>query len=184
VVTRFYWAPLVAVAVVAAAAGGCSRPMTPVTVGSPMNTPVLVNGDDTTGGVESTRRQLTGTWDLVALESVPQGDASKPRVPVKAQGTLIYDEFGNLEMNARTTDSSAPIAAREVSAMSFKGRAVIDAPHSELKLMNLTGNVDPNEVLAPERRRRYAVTLDTLTLSSYDERGQVTAISTWKRRKE
>lgn len=172
----------VAAAIVAAAAGGCSRPMTPRTVASPMSSPVLLNGDDATGGVESTRRQLTGTWDLVALESAPQGDASKPRVPVKAQGTLIYDEFGNLTMNARSTDPAAPIAAREVSAMSFKGRAVIDVPHKELKLMNLTGNVDPNEVLAPERRRKYEVTMDTLTLSSYDERGEVTAVSTWKRR--
>jgi len=183
VVTRFYWTPLVVAAVMAAAAGGCSRPMT-AAHGAPMSSPVLVNGADPSGNVELTRRQLTGTWDLVTLESAPEGDASKARVPVKAQGTLIYDEFGNLTMNARTTDPSAPIAAREVTAMSFKGRAVIDTANSELKLMNLTGNVDPNEVLAPERRRRYAVTLDTLTLSSYDERGQVTAISTWKRRKE
>jgi hypothetical protein len=49
--------------------------------------------------------------------------------------------------------------------------------------MALTGNVDPNEVLSPERRRRFEVTDDTLKLLSMDERGEVTAISTWRRRK-
>jgi hypothetical protein len=66
--------------------------------------------------------------------------------------------------------------------MSFKGRAVIDTVNSELKLMNLTGNVDPNEVLSPDRRRRYAFEGDVLRLSSFDDKGQVTAVATWRRR--
>jgi len=52
-----------------------------------------------------------------------------------------------------------------------------------LKLMDVTGNVNPDEVLSPERRRRYEVDADTLKLSSFDERGQVTAISSWRRRR-
>ena len=59
--------------------------------------------------------------------------------------------------------------------MSFKGRAVIDVVNHELKLMDVTGNVNPDEVLAPERRRRYAFENDLLKLSSFDERGTVTA---------
>ena len=73
---------------------------------------------------------------------------------VTASGTLTYDEYGNLTIDAHTTDPDAPVAAREVSLITFSGRAVVDVPHSELRLMALTGNVDPNEVLAPERRRR------------------------------
>jgi hypothetical protein len=122
---------------------------------------------------------LTGTWTLLALESVPPGGGA--RVPVQASGTLTYDEFGNLTINARTTDPAAPIAAREVSMLSFTGRAVIDVVNSELKLMDLTGNVDPNEVLSPERRRRFEFDADTLKLSSFDEGGQVTSIATWRR---
>ena len=128
------------------------------------------------------RRQLMGTWELVALESVIQGDATKPRVPIKATGTLVYDEFGNLAIDGRTTEPAAPVAAREKSLLSFKGRAVIDTVSHELKLMNVTGNVDPNEVLAPERRRKYEFTDAGLKLSSIDDKGQVTAISTWRRR--
>ena len=67
--------------------------------------------------------------------------------------------------------------------VSFKGRAVIDTVNRELKLMDVTGNVNPDEVLAPERRRRYAFEADLLTLSSFDEAGTVTAVTTWGRTK-
>src|SRR5207245_465617 len=108
--------------------------------------------------------QLQGTWDLAALEYSPQGNNT--RVPVKASGTLIYDEYGNLTIDAHTTDPAAPVAAREANLLAFKGRAVIDPVRSELKMMDLTGNVDPNEVLAPERRRKYEFRDDMLRLSS------------------
>jgi hypothetical protein len=94
----------------------------------------------------------------------------------------VYDEFGNLTIDARTTDPDAPVAAREVPIVAFKGRAVIDDTRHELRLMALTGNVDPNEVLAPEQRRKYEFTIDSLTLTSVDANGAVTAISVWKRR--
>jgi hypothetical protein len=111
---------------------------------------------------------------------VPPGGGA--RAAVTAKGTLTYDEFGNLTIIAQTTDPKAPVAAREVSTVSFKGRAVVDLPRSELKLMAMTGNVDPNEVLSPDRRRRYEFEADVLKLSSFDAQGNVTAISTWRRR--
>ena len=136
--------------------------------------------DPGSGAVESARRALQGTWELAALELTPADGAA--RVPVQATGTLTYDEFGNLTIEAHTTDPAAPAAAREVTMLSFKGRAVIDVAQRELKLMNLTGNVDPDEVLSPERRRHYEIDADTLTLSSFDDRGDVTAVATWRRR--
>jgi hypothetical protein len=145
-----------------------------------MNDPRPIGSDPSSGSLEATRQRFFGTWDLVALESSPPDGG--PRRTVTASGTLVYDEYGNLTIDAHTTDPDAPVAAREVSLVSFKGRAVIDVPHSELKLMALTGNVDPAEVLAPERRRRFAFDADLLTLSSFDERGDITAISTWRRR--
>jgi len=163
------------------AIAGCSPgPLSAPKQARPMNKPVALNSDDSSGTLEAARRRLTGTWDLVALESSPQGDGV--RVPVTASGTLVYDDYGNLTIDAHTTDPAAPVAAREASILSFKGRAVLDVPNSELKLMDLTGNVNPDEVLAPERRRKYELHDDVLTLSSFNDRGQVTAISTWKRR--
>jgi hypothetical protein len=170
-----------AAAVVLVTIAGCSPgPLSAPKQARPMNKPIALNSDDSSGTLETARRQLTGTWDLVALESAPDGNDA--RVPVQASGTLVYDDYGNLTIDAHTTDPAAPVAAREKNILSFKGRAVIDVPSRELKLMDLTGNVDPNEVLAPERRRKYEVSDNVLKLSSINERGQVTAITTWKRR--
>jgi len=172
---------LVAAAVVAAATAA----FTPGPLGSPVNAgssngPARARADAEPGALEAARRQLFGTWDLVSLESVPPGGGA--RATVTAKGTLIYDEFGNLTIIAETTDPDAPVAAREVRAVSFKGRAVLDVPHNELKLMAMTGNVDPNEVLSPERRRRYEFEAGLLKLSSFDAQGTVTAVAMWRRR--
>jgi hypothetical protein len=172
------WALAAAIAVAGCASG--TQPVGRPTTGTPMNRPVALGSDGSTGATEAARRELQGTWDLAALEYAASGDA--PRVPVKAAGTLTYDEFGNLTMDVSTTDPAAPVAAREVSRLSFRGRAVIDPAKRELKLMDLTGNANPDEVLAPERRRRFEVQGDVLKLSSFDGQGRVTAITTWRRR--
>ena len=127
------------------------------------------------------RRELSGVWDLVALEWAPSSDGA--RVPVQASGTLTYDDFGNLTIDAHTTDPAAPVAALEANLLFFKGRAVVDPVRRELKLMDLEGNVNPDEVLAPERRRRFAFDGDRLILSSFDSRDRVTAVSMWRRQK-
>jgi hypothetical protein len=155
-------------------------PMTYPGSAAPMNKPVPLGSDAASGAVETARRQLFGTWDLVALEAAPSSGG--PRMPIEASGTLVYDEFGNLTIDAHTTDPDAPVAAREVELLSFQGRAVLDVPRSELKLTAMTGNVNPDEVLTLDRRRRYEFAGDLLKLSSFDEQGTVTAISTWRRR--
>ncbi|HTL01121.1 MAG TPA: hypothetical protein VL243_02810, partial [Vicinamibacterales bacterium] len=58
---------------------------------------------------------------------------------------------------------------------------VLDLVRGELKLMDFSGNADPNEVLAIERRRQFKIDGDALTLSSLDEQNQVTAVATWHR---
>jgi hypothetical protein len=162
-------------------AGCAAGPLGSPTSAGPMNKPVALSSEPGSGAIEATRRELSGTWDLVALESGPGG--GRPRVPVRASGTLLYDELGNLTIEAHTTDAAAPVAAREVSMLAFKGRAVLDVVTHELKLMDVTGNVNPDEVLSPERRRHYELTAGTLKLTSFDADGQITAISTWQRRK-
>jgi hypothetical protein len=168
------------VAAAACTPGPLSKPTSPAGSGGPMNKPVALGGDAPSGSVEQIRKQLMGTWELTALEMTPQSGGA--RVPVKATGTMIYDDFGNLTMDARTTDPAAPVAAREVTRLSFKGRAVVDAVNKELKLMDVTGNVDPNEVVSPDQRRKYEFdTFDTLKLSAFDASGQVTIVTNWRR---
>ena len=161
---------------------GCTAaPLAPRGAPAPLSNPIPLGGTDARSGVlETERRAFLGTWDLATLEVAPPGATA--RVPVKASGTLVYDEFSNLTIDAHTTDAAAPVAAREASILSFKGRAVLDIARRELKLMNLTGNVNPDEVLSPERRRRYEFGDGTLTLSSFDDQGQVTSVAVWRRR--
>jgi len=173
--------PLAACALALTVAGCAPGPLTPPRSGRPMNNPVPLTSEETTGSLETTRQQLMGTWELVELKNAPPKGGAP--VPVKATGTLVYDQYGNLTIDARSSDPNAPVAAREVPRVSFKGRAVIDVVNHELKLMDVTGNVNPDEVLAPERRRRYAFEADLLTLSSFDEKEVVTAVSTWRRAK-
>jgi hypothetical protein len=156
-------------------AAGCASPA------APRGRPVKMGPVDTgAGSLESVRRQLEGKWTLVSLESAAAPGGAP--TPVKAEGTLVYDQYGNLTIDAHTTDPAAPAAARHAGLLSFKGRAVIDTVNHELKLMDLTGNVDPAQVLAPERRRRYAFEGSRLTLSSIDAAGTVTATSVWEKR--
>jgi hypothetical protein len=171
---------VVAAAVVGICAGCSPGPLRGPTHAAPMSKPTPIGSEASAGETELARHELEGAWELVALESAPSSGA--PRVPIAAAGTLVYDAFGNLTIDAHTTDPAAPVAAREANRLSFRGRAVIDPAKRELKLMDLTGNVDPNEVLSPERRRRFEFEADNLKLSSFDADGQVTAISTWRRR--
>ncbi len=166
---------LSAVMVAVTMAASCASPA------APRGRPIKMGPVDTgAGSLESVRRQLQGTWTLIELQSSPAVGGAL--APVRAEGTLIYDEYGNLTIDARTSDPSAPAAARSATLLAFKGRAVLDTVKSELKLMDLTGNVDPDQVLSPERRRRYAFSGDTLTLSSIDAAGNVTATSVWRRK--
>ena len=143
--------------------------------------PVRMGDVDTgAGSLEAVRRQLQGTWELVSLAVVPPGGGAP--VPLAAKGTLTYDEYGNLTVDAHTDDPNAPQAARSANLLSFKGRAVIDAARSELKLMDVTGSVDPATVISTERRRRFAFEGDLLKLSSLEPDGQVAATATWRRR--
>ena len=167
------------VAAAAMAADCAPGPMTKPTVGRPMNKPVELNASDTSGSLEAGRRQLQGTWTLVSLEYAPT--SVSPRLPIVAKGTLTYDEYGNLTIDAHTDDPNAPPAAREKNMLSFRGRAVIDTVKSELKMMDLKGNADPNEVLMPEYRRHYEIKDNTLTLSSFDDKGNITIVSVWRR---
>lgn len=148
---------------------------------APRERPVKMGDVDTgAGSLEATRRQLQGTWELVSLAVVPAGGGAP--VPVAAKGTLVYDDYGNLTLDAHTDDPAAPLAARSAGILSFKGRAVIDTAKSELKLMDVTGSVDPNAVISTERRRRFAFEGDLLKVSSLDADGQVAATATYRRR--
>jgi len=130
------------------------------------------------GTLETARRQLQGTWTLVSFEAA---GAETPMAPVKAQGQLTYDEFGNFAISGRLLD---PPAGMPADRLNIKGRAVIDVPHSRLWIQpenSSTGVEQIPEGASADRVRYYAIEGDQLTLTVKDASGTVTAKTVWKR---
>jgi hypothetical protein len=133
------------------------------------------------GSLESVRRQLQGTWELV--EAVVF-DASGKATPRKAEGRLTYDEYGNLTIGAKLADSTQPETSVS-GLLAYSGRAVIDPAKSQLVLMDLksrlpSGEPIPTEV-SPDKVRDYVIQGSTLTLTSKDASGAATARTTWRK---
>jgi hypothetical protein len=141
--------------------------------------PVKMGEVDTgANSVESVRRQLQGTWDLVTLE------VTSPSGPVKvpAKGQLKYDEYGNMSMTGSVTDASnvAP------GVLTISGRAVIDPTKHMLRFANVTGDTTAAEQaldsnIDPAKVRYYEFVGELLKTTVKDASGATTATATWKR---
>jgi hypothetical protein len=130
--------------------------------------------------LQQVRKQLEGTWELVSLDIYPTA-GSQP-VRVAARGTLVYDAYGNLEINGEITDAAYATAAAPGVLVST-GRAAIDVANRQIRLLDVEGNmakVTPE--ISASRTRRYAFEGDLLRLTSLGTDGRVTAVATWKKR--
>jgi hypothetical protein len=132
------------------------------------------------GTLESVRKQLEGSWNLVSAEVV---SATGQRTSIKASAVLTYDAFGNLSLKGAYEDPSA--TAEQTAALNFTGRAVIDTQKQELRLLDLRQTDGEFAALpadmAARRVRSYAFNGDVLSLSVKDSKGTVTAVNTWRK---
>lgn len=152
---------------------------------APRGRPIPTTRIDSGGGtLESVRRQLEGRWDLVSLQTFPKPGA-KP-VEVKAKALLTYDAYGNLTLKGRLDDQNYtnPSAA---PFLDFTGRAVIDVPRNQLRMLDVTANVEVAKEALPaetsfDKVRKYSFEGDLLKLSTIDAQANVTATATWKKR--
>jgi hypothetical protein len=166
--TRQRLATLVAVIVLSSLAAGCA----PKAREKPLGLGPI--GTDLT----TVRKQLEGTWELVSVEVHP---AEGPPSKVSARGTLVYDDFGNMEINGAITDP-AVAKATDMSVLSATGRAVIDVPNQRIVFQAVEGNLKDAPPVSPDKVRRYQFQGDLLTLTSMDASGKTTAVTTWKKR--
>lgn len=152
---------------------------------APRGRPIPTTRVDTGAGtLESVRRQLEGEWDLVSL-TIVQKPGGAP-VEVKAKALLTYDAYGNMTLKGRFDDQryADPAAA---PFLDFSGRAVIDVPRSQLRILDAAANVEVAEEALPketsfDKVRQYTFEGDVLKLSTIDAQGHVTATATWKKR--
>jgi hypothetical protein len=137
------------------------------------------------GTLTAARKFLEGRWSLQSFEVFPPG---KPPVTLVGEGTLTYDDFGNLQMDIRADEKSADLlraAGIDIrdNAISTSGRTAVDMPNRTLTYMMggqqlTTANSGP---LALNRPRHWEVTDDQLTLTTKDENGKPLSIGRWKR---
>jgi len=165
-------AGVLVLAMAAAALTACSA--------APRQRPVKMGDVETGAGtLESTRRQLEGTWDLLSFETYPEPGK---KVTQPATAVLTYDAYGNMEIIGRLAQpgQSAGLAA---PLLSYKGRVVIDVEKHQLRVVETSGDdkqlpAEASTALA----RQYAVANGQLTLSMIDASGTAKASTTWKKR--
>ena len=157
---------------VVAVASGCAAKARE----TPLRTDRIEEG---AGSLETVRRQLEGTWDLLSFETYP---AAGKKVTQKASAVLTYDAYGNMEISGRLEQPGAASGA-VASLLSYKGRVVIDVATQQLRVVGADGDSAklPAEA-STAYARKYAFQGDVLTLSMIDPKGQLTATTTWKKR--
>jgi hypothetical protein len=172
-------ASLVIVVLAAISAGtGCAIPA------APRQRPIELGAVDTgPGSLVSVRKQLEGSWDLVALEV---RDAAGKMAPAQATGVLTYDAYGNMQVRGRLNeslpDASAPLASATIE---YSGQIVIDPQRSEFRMTGQqpTAPLDPElkSVLRLSRVRRYELSADVLKIHVLDEGNAVVATTTFRK---
>jgi hypothetical protein len=139
------------------------------------------------GTVSSARKFLEGQWTLESFQVIPPGQAP---VTLGGQGTLVYDDFGNLQMEIRADEKAsdllraAGIDIRD-GVISTQGRTVIDLQHRTLTYVmeGQQGGANPGGPLALTRPRHWEVEANLLTLTTRDDQGKPLSVSRWRRAK-
>jgi hypothetical protein len=138
------------------------------------------------GSLTAARKYLEGRWLLESFEVLPPGKAP---VTLRGQGTLVYDDFGNLNVEIRTDEQSADLlraAGIEMrdNVVSTSGRTVVDLQNKTLTYV-LEGQAAPmtrsGGPLALNRPRHWEVEADVLTVTTKDDRGNPLSVGRWRR---
>jgi len=146
---------------------------------APRATPVKMGPVDTgINSVESVRRQLKGTWELVGLDVFsPSGE----KTAAQATGRLQYDEYGNLAMRG-TVDGRSDL---DPSVLNLTGRVTIDPDTRTFRIGGVKAadadarRVDPK--LDAGLVRFYEFAGDLLKTTVKTAAGATTATATWKK---
>src|SRR3954465_13082978 len=143
--------------------------------GGPVNT-----GPQT---LTSGRNFLEGRWVLESFEVRPAG---KPPIVLKGNGTLVYDNMGNMKMDIRADEASTDVLRASGvdirdGVISTDGRTAIDLQKRTLTYVVKGQAPLIRGPLGMDRPRHWVVEGDSLTLTTQDDAGQPLSIGRWKR---
>jgi hypothetical protein len=155
-------------------------------LGGPRQRPV--KGGDVNTGPESltaARKFLEGRWTLEQFQVFPPG---KPPITLKGQGTLEYDQFGNLRIEIRADEKAADLLRAEGietrdGTISTDGRTVVDLQNRTLtyQVPGQTVGAPAAGPLSPSRPRHWEVKGDLLILSTWDDNNKPLSTGRWRR---
>jgi hypothetical protein len=151
---------------------------------SPRQRPILLSDVPTgAGSLIEARKYLEGRWTLQWYEVFPPG---QPPIRLTGKGTLIYDEYGNLEVQIRADEASLPLLTQAGvqttnGVFETKGRAAVDMQSRTLTYI-VEGKPPigiPSDPLAINRTRHGEVSGNVLTLTTQDDDGRPAAVGRW-----
>ena len=157
-----------------------------VTIGGCAPKPIgLARVDTGAGTLAAARKYLQGRWGLLSFEVHPPG---RDVIQVKGEGTLLFDGFGNLEMEIRTDETTGQALSEagiplEKGRLSVKGRTAVDMAHQTLTFVP-EGQpliVPPSGPLAADHPRHWTVEGEVLTVSTKDDSGNPTTVGLWRK---
>ena len=137
------------------------------------------------GSVKVARQYLEGRWALVSFAVYPPNASP---VQVKGTGTLVYDDFGNLQMDLNVDEGSAALMLKagipiDKGRFSTSGRTIVDMQGRSLTYVldgqpAVGGTAGP---LAMSRPRYWERDGNTLTLTTKDDKGQPLSVGKWQK---
>ena len=156
---------------------------------APRQRPIKGGDVDTGGGtLTAARKYLEGRWHLLTYDITPPGQPAIHLTPANGQGTLVYDEFGNLDIEIRVDDATARTLDRvgiqtTDGMLSEKGHAAVDLQQKTITFMldsrqNFEANKGPIDLKKP---RYWQVDGNILTLTTKGDDGKPVAVGRWEK---
>ncbi len=151
---------------------------------APRERPILLSDVPSgAGSLVEARKYLEGRWTLQSFEVSPPG---RPPVSVKGSGSLIYDQYGNLDMEVRADEASVPLLSKlgiqmTNGVLETKGRVAVDM---QSKTMTYIREGQPalgaaSSPIALNRPRHWQVEGNVLTLTTNGDDGKPISVGRW-----
>ena len=142
--------------------------------------------DQGAGTLAAARKYLEGRWSLLSFE-ITQG--GQPPLRVNGNGTLSYDEYGNLDMQIRVDDAGARALETagiitDQGVLAASGRTAVDMTSRTLTYLRegqKAGFERPLGPLGITRPRHWEVNGDVLTLTTTSADGKDQSVGRWQK---
>ena len=140
------------------------------------------------GTLAAARKYLEGRWDLQTFDIMPPGQATIHLSKQTGKGTLIYDDFGNLEMDIKVDAPTAKLLAAagiqtRNGSLYSKGKTAVDMQGHTLRFI-LEGQPPtgaPSGPIALNKLRHWQVDGNVLTLTTKDDAGKELSVGKWQK---